>query len=252
MDLGHEALPPGAVIGIIGGGQLGRMSAMAAARLGFRTLILTPEADSPASQVANETTLAAYDDLDALRGFAARCDVVTFEFENISAAALEALDTQHKVRPGPGILRVSQDRIAEKSFLNASGAATAPWAAIESVADLEAAIEALGLPGVLKTTRLGYDGRGQAVVRTAEEAREAFARLSPHPLVLEKFVDFACEISVIVARGVDGALTAFDPVLNRHKNHILDLTLAPKSPPPRQNAWPRRWSWWGCWRSRCL
>ncbi len=221
------SLPPGSTIGIIGGGQLGRMSAMAAARLGYRTHIFTPEAGSPASQVAALTTVADYTDHAKLAAFAAAVDVVTFEFENIPAASLQTLTSRKPVHPNAEILAISQDRLAEKTFLNKAGAPTAPYAAIETMADLTAAMAKLGLPAVLKTTRLGYDGKGQAMLRTAEDAAAAFHELSPKPLVLEGFIDFACEISVIIARGADGSISSFDPVENRHKHHILDLTLAP-------------------------
>jgi 5-(carboxyamino)imidazole ribonucleotide synthase len=208
------------------------MSAIAAARLGFRAHIFTPERDSPAAQVAATVTTADYADAAALREFAAAADVITFEFENIPAASLDLLAALKQVRPGPEILRISQDRLLEKSFLNTAGVATAPWRAVHDEAGLLAAITEIGLPAVLKTTRLGYDGKGQTTVRTEAEALAAFERLAPKPLVLEGLVDFAMEISVIVARGADDAMAAFDPVENRHKNHILDLTLAP-APLPR-------------------
>ncbi len=226
------ALPPGSTIGIVGGGQLGRMSAMAAARLGYRVLILTDEANSPASHVALTTIVGDYDNPDTLRAFAAGADVITFEFENVSAAGLDLLASLRPVRPGPAVLRISQDRVAEKSFLNAAGAATAPWAEVTDAASLDAAIARIRLPGILKTTRLGYDGKGQALVRTAEQAHAALAELAPKPLILEGFVDFACEISVVVARGADGSASAFDAVENRHRHHILDITLAPARIPP--------------------
>jgi len=220
-------LAPNATIGIVGGGQLGRMSAMAAARLGYRCHVFTPEPDAPASQVASVTTLADYDDHAALARFADQVDVITFEFENVSAEGLDLLAERRPVRPGPDILRISQDRIAEKSFLNQAGVGTAPWAAVTTPDELRDAIATIGLPAVLKTTRLGYDGKGQALIRTGGEAEMAFALLNPKPLILEGFIDFACECSVIVARGGDGASTAFDTVENRHRDHILDLTLAP-------------------------
>ena len=220
-------LPPNATIGIVGGGQLGRMSAMAAARLGYRCHILTPEPDSPAGQVAAGVTLGEYEDPAALRDFALHADVVTFEFENVSAEGLDLLASIKPVRPSPAVLRVSQERIAEKSFLNAAGVPTAPWAAVETPEQLEAALARVGLPAILKTTRLGYDGRGQARVRTAADARAAYARLLPHPLILEGVVDFACEVSVVCARGAHGDYAAFDVVENRHRDHILDLTFAP-------------------------
>ena len=222
-----SALPPNATIGIVGGGQLGRMSALAAARLGYRCHILTPEPDSPAAQVAAGVTLGDYEDPAALRAFAAAVDVITFEFENVSAEGLDLLASLKPVRPSPAVLRISQDRVLEKSTLNAAGVPTAPWREITTPASLDAAIAALGLPAILKTTRLGYDGKGQALLRRPEDAAAAFAELEPKPLILEGFVDFACEISVIVARGQDGAIVAFDTVENRHRDHILDLTIAP-------------------------
>ena len=220
-------LPPNATIGLVGGGQLGRMSALAAARLGYRCHILTREVDSPAAQVAHEVTISDYSDPVSLRAFAAQVDVISFEFENVSAEGLELLASLKPVRPSPDVLRLSQDRIAEKTFLNGAGAPTAPWAPVGSLAELEEAVGRLGLPAVLKTTRLGYDGKGQAMLRSPEDLAPAWERLAPKPLVLEGFVDFAREISVIIARGADGSVSAFDTVENRHRNHILDLTLAP-------------------------
>ena len=227
MSAAGDTLPPGATIGIIGGGQLGRMSALAAARLGYRCHILSPEADCPAALVAAGHTLGDYEDTAALAAFAARVDVVTFEFENVSAAGLDLLAARRPVRPGVEVLRISQDRVLEKSFLNSIGVPTAPWRAVESLAGLREAVASLGLPAILKTTRLGYDGKGQVALRAAGDLAPGFERLAPKPLVLEGFVDFACEISVIVARGPDGRMVSFAPVENRHRDHILDLTLAP-------------------------
>ena len=224
-------LPPGSTIGIIGGGQLGRMSAMAAARLGYRTHVFAPEFKSPAADVAAGATVGDYGNLALVELFARAVNVVTFEFENLPAESLELLETLKPVRPGAGILRISQDRVLEKRFLNDAGIATAPWAKVENEEDLAAAVARLGLPAVLKTTRLGYDGKGQAMLRTPEDLAAAFARLEPKPLVLEGFVNFAAEISVMVARGVDGTVVAFDAVENRHKHHILDMTLAPAPMP---------------------
>lgn len=220
-------LPPGAVIGIVGGGQLGRMSAIAAARLGYRAHILTSEPDGPAAQVASGCTIGAYDDADALRAFASAVDVVTFEFENVSAEGLDLLASLRPVRPSGRILRLSQDRLAEKAFLSEAGIPIAPYRAIDSADEAAAAVEALGGAAILKTTRLGYDGRGQRRVDDAEAARAAFAALAPKPLVAEAVVDFACELSVMVARGIDGGIAVFDTVQNIHTHHILDLTLAP-------------------------
>lgn len=221
------ALPPNATIGIVGGGQLGRMSALAAARLGYRCHILTPEHASPAALVSSGATIGDYEDPTTLRAFADAVDVVTFEFENVSAFGLDLLASLRPVHPSPAILRVSQDRVAEKGFLNRAGVPTAPWLPIASRAELDAAVMQLGLPSVLKTTRLGYDGKGQIVLRRADDLDAAWERLLPRPLILEGFVDFACEISVVVARGADGTVSAFDAVENRHRDHILDLTLAP-------------------------
>ena len=220
-------LPPNATIGLVGGGQLGRMSALAAARLGYRCHILTREVDSPAAQVAHAVTISDYAEPGSLRAFAAAVDVISFEFENVSAEGLDLLDSLKPVRPAPGVLRISQDRVAEKSFLNRAGVATAPWRPVASLADLRDAAAELGLPAVLKTTRLGYDGKGQRTLHDLAELAPAFAALEPKPLVLEGFVNFACEISVVLARGADGAMSAFDAVENRHRAHILDVTLAP-------------------------
>jgi 5-(carboxyamino)imidazole ribonucleotide synthase len=220
-------LPPNATIGLVGGGQLGRMSALAAARLGYRCHILTREVDSPAAQVAHDVTISDYAEPGSLRAFAAAVDVISFEFENVSAEGLDLLDSLKPVRPAPAVLRISQDRVAEKSFLNSAGTATAPWRAVTNLDDLNAAAAELGLPAVLKTTRLGYDGKGQRTLRDTADLAPAFAALEPKPLILEGFVDFACEISVVIARGADGTMSAFDTVENRHRAHILDVTLAP-------------------------
>ena len=220
-------LPPNATIGLVGGGQLGRMSALAAARLGYRCHILTREKDSPASQVSAATTISDYHEPNGLCEFAAAVDVISFEFENVSAEGLDLLASLKPVRPSPGILRTSQDRVLEKSFLNCAGIPTAPWAPVEDLGGLRIAVERIGLPAVLKTTRLGYDGKGQAMLRSAADVADAFAALSPKPLILEGFIDFAQEISVVAARAEDGAYAAFDTVENRHREHILDVTLAP-------------------------
>ncbi|MBU8541572.1 5-(carboxyamino)imidazole ribonucleotide synthase [Falsiroseomonas tokyonensis] len=220
-------LPPGSTIGILGGGQLGRMSALAAAALGYRCHIYAPEDNSPGMQVAAARTVAPYTDAAALARFAAAVDVVTFEFENVPAATLDALAPLVPCRPGVAALRIGQDRIAEKRFFEQAGIPVGPWRAVHSLEDLQAGIAELGLPAVLKTTRMGYDGRGQAVLRRPEEAAEAFERLAPHPLILEAFIPFAKEVSAIAARGVDGTVVTFDAVENRHAHHILDLTFAP-------------------------
>ncbi len=226
-----DPLPPGATIGILGGGQLGRMSTLAAARLGYRCHVFAPDIDGPGMQVAAERTVAEYEDEAALARFAAAVDVVTFEFENVPAATLAALAPLAPCRPGVEVLRICQDRLEEKRFLARAGVAVAPWRAVQSEAELFQAIAEIGLPAVLKTTRLGYDGRGQAVLRSAADAAAAYARLAPKPLILEGFVPFTAELSAIVARGVDGQVAVYDAVENRHRHHILDLSFAPARVP---------------------
>ncbi|MDB5413499.1 MAG: 5-(carboxyamino)imidazole ribonucleotide synthase [Rubritepida sp.] len=223
----ETSLPLGATIGILGGGQLGRMSAMAAARLGYRCHIFAPDADSPGMEVAAAHTLAEYDDVAALHRFADAVDVVTFEFENVPAETLAALEGRVPCRPGTRALAICQDRIVEKRFLAEAGVPVAPWREVTTEAELQAGIAEIGLPAVLKTTRLGYDGRGQAVLRRLEDAAPAFARLSPKPLILEAFVPFTAEISGIAARGLDGTVATYDAIENRHRHHILDLSFAP-------------------------
>ena len=222
-----RGLPPNSTIGIVGGGQLGRMSALAAARLGFRCHILTPEQDSPAALVSAGVTLGDFEDPAALRSFAAAVDVITFEFENVSAEGLDLLASLKPVHPSPAVLRISQDRAVEKSFLNGIGVATAPWLPVNDMASLADAASRLGLPAILKTTRLGYDGKGQVMLGSGAALADGLNALEPKPLVLEGMVDFQCEISVIVARGADGAIAAFDAVENSHRDHILDMTYAP-------------------------
>ncbi len=232
-----KPLPPGATIGILGGGQLGRMSALAAARLGYKCHIYAPEPDSPGMQVAATHTVAPYEDAAALARFAAAVDVVTFEFENVPAATLAALEPLAPCRPGVEVLRICQDRLLEKAFLESAGVPVAPWRAVHTEAELTAAVAELGLPAVLKTTRLGYDGRGQAVLRTPEDLAPAFARLSPKPLILEAFVPFVAELSGVAARGADGQVAVYDAVENRHAHHILDLSFAPaRLPSPTAEA----------------
>ncbi|WP_457581310.1 5-(carboxyamino)imidazole ribonucleotide synthase [Ensifer canadensis] len=215
-------------IGIIGGGQLGRMLAMSAARLNFRTIILEPQADCPAAQVANEQIVAAYDNETALDALAAACDIVTYEFENVPVAAAERLARTRSVFPPPKALEAAQDRLVEKRFLNDSGIVTAQFHAVDSQADLEAALADFGGSGVLKTRRLGYDGKGQRVFRSGQDSPQgAFAALGSVPLILESFVPFEREISIIAARSVDGAVASYDPAENVHRNGILHTSTVP-------------------------
>lgn len=222
-------LPPGSTIGIIGGGQLGRMLAMAAARLSYRTVILEPQPDCPAAQVSNRQIVAAYDDPSALAELAAVCDTVTYEFENVPVEAATSLAAQLPVYPPPMALEVAQDRVAEKSFINAAGIPTAGFRAVDSDADLSAALAAFGGSGVLKTRRLGYDGKGQRVFRdaTAADVAGACAALGDVPLILESLVPFEREMSIIGARGRDGAVRCYDPAENVHRDGILHSSTIP-------------------------
>ena len=222
-------LPFGSTIGILGGGQLGRMLALAAARLGFKTHIYCPDPMSPAFEVTPRKTIAAYDDEAALASFADAVDVITYEFENVPAATAEFLAGRRPLRPGANALAISQDRLAEKSFLSSKNIPVAPHRAVHSPAELDAAIDALGLPAVLKTTRLGYDGKGQRVIRERAEAAAAYAQLDPKPLVLESFVPFEKEISVVVARNTAGEVRSFDAAENVHQHHILHTSTVPAS-----------------------
>ncbi len=215
-------------IGIIGGGQLGRMLAMAAARLNHRTIILEPQADCPAAQVANAQIVAAYDDPTALAELARRCDVVTYEFENVPVAAAQALAATVRVSPPPGALEVSQDRLVEKRFLRDCGVDTADFAAVDSQADLEAALDRFGGVGVLKTRRMGYDGKGQRLFRSPAESRDgAYAALGSVPLILESLVSFEREISIIAARDGEGTIACYDPAENVHRDGILHTSTLP-------------------------
>jgi 5-(carboxyamino)imidazole ribonucleotide synthase len=225
-------IPPGGTIGILGGGQLGRMTAMAAARLGYRVHVFTPEADGPCAQVCAAETVADYDDFAALERFAASVDVVTLEFENVPLATAEFLAARVPFHPAPSCLAVTQVRTAEKSTVNKLGFATAPWAPVRSLDELEAALIQIGRPAVLKTNRFGYDGKGQAKIGVADDAKAAWDSLKTDDAILEGFVDFSREISVVLARGQDGAIASFPPVENRHANHILSETIVPAGIPP--------------------
>jgi 5-(carboxyamino)imidazole ribonucleotide synthase len=220
-------LPPGSTIGILGGGQLGRMLALAAARLGVRTHIFCPDPDSPAFDVTPKKTVAAYDDEQALAVFASQVDVVTYEFENVPARTARFLSELKPLRPGANALAISQDRLAEKAFLTVNRIAVAPFAAVTSLDMLDEALAEIGAPAVLKTTRMGYDGKGQRIVRNDADAGVAFELLSPKPLVLEGFVEFDREISVVVARNTAGDVAAFDPAENVHRDHILKTSTVP-------------------------
>lgn len=227
-------LKSGSTIGILGGGQLGRMLSVAASRLGYKTHIFEPSANPPAADVAHALTTASYDDLAALRAFAASVDVITYEFENIPTAALDALEAIRPIRPNRRALAISQDRLLEKDFLTGLGLTCAPYAPVNSAADLDAAIAKIGAPAILKTTRLGYDGKGQARIKSAADAPAALASMAGVPSVLEGFINFSHEVSVIAARGLDGSVACYDPGENVHKDGILSTTTLPARLSPTQ------------------
>ncbi|MGU3493483.1 5-(carboxyamino)imidazole ribonucleotide synthase [Xanthobacteraceae bacterium A53D] len=220
-------LKPGSTIGILGGGQLGRMIALAAAPLGLKTHVLCPDADSPAFQVCDAHVCAAYDDMDALDRFAAGVDVVTYEFENVPLVTAERLARHVPVRPGAKALAITQDRLLEKTFVRDLGIETAPFAAVDDLPGLEAAVAAIGLPAVLKTRRFGYDGKGQVTIRSGDDLNAAWATIGQQSAILEGFVAFEREVSIVAARGADDAFTAYDVTENVHRNHILHRSSVP-------------------------
>ncbi len=219
--------PPGSTIGIVGGGQLGRMLSRAASRMGYKTHIYTPEKDSPASHVATATTIGAYQDTNALRAFAQSVDVITFEFENIPAETLEMLDAITVVRPKPSVLFTTRHRLREKEFIRAQAIATAPFASVKSEAELVDAVKKIGTPSVLKTCEMGYDGKGQVVIKAPADAAKAWATLGKTECILEGFIDFSAEASIIVARSTHGEARCYPLVQNIHRDHILYKTIAP-------------------------
>ncbi len=220
-------IAPGATIGILGCGQLGRMLALAAARLGFRCHVYGPEEERPAAAVAAASTHAGYDDEAALETLAREVDVVTYEFENVPHETTAFLQQRLPVHPPPHALAITQDRLLEKAFLRDAGIATAPFAAVSAPADLDRALAEIGTPAVLKSRRFGYDGKGQVLVSSPDEAAGAWAGLAGAPAILEAFVAFDCELSVIAARGPDGRTACYDPVRNIHEHHILARSLVP-------------------------
>ncbi|RCW81609.1 5-(carboxyamino)imidazole ribonucleotide synthase [Phyllobacterium bourgognense] len=224
-------ISPGSTIGIVGGGQLGRMLAMAAARLGYKTVILEPQENCPAAQVANEHIVAAYDDRNALEQLADLSDVITYEFENVPVDSAEILSEIKPVFPSPLALKVSQDRVSEKRFLNNAGIQTTQWLSVENEGDLEAALLAFGGKGILKSRRFGYDGKGQVKFsgKKGEDAKKGFAAIGSVPAILEALVDFVCEISVIAARDEAGNIKTYDITENVHKNGILATSTVPVS-----------------------
>jgi 5-(carboxyamino)imidazole ribonucleotide synthase len=220
-------LDPGATIGILGGGQLGRMLALAAARLGLKCHVFAPNPDSPAFDVVHRVTRADYSDTEALDRFAADVDVVTYEFENVPADTATFLAARVPVLPDPQVLATTQDRLAEKTFVAGLGIGTAAFAAVSAPADLLAALDRIGRPAVLKTRRFGYDGKGQATIRDGGDPGAAWREVGGQPSILEAFVPFEREVSAIVARGRDGTIESFDVTENEHRDHILKISRVP-------------------------
>ena len=218
---------PGSVIGVLGSGQLGRMFTIAARRMGYRVHTFSPETDTPTGQVADVEIKAHYDDLNAIRGFATAVDVVTFEFENVPSATAQAAAERAPVRPSGDILNTTQHRLREKTFLNRHGFPVTPFKTINSLEDLQAGLAEFGCPAVLKTAGFGYDGKGQTKIKSPGEAEAALALTGRQEMVLEAFVDFECELSVIAARGMDGGFAHWGVIRNEHHNHILDVSVAP-------------------------
>lgn len=224
---------PGSTLGVLGGGQLGRMFAIAARRMGYRVHVLAPEDDTPTGQVADLEVRSPYEDLDAVETFARRVAVVTFEFENVPLAATEAAARQAPVRPGGSVLHTTQNRLREKAFLARTGIPTTAFAPVRSAGEIAEALARTGTPAVLKTAAWGYDGKGQAVVRSERETAAAWASLGSAEAIVEGFVDFETELSVVAARGVDGSVALYGPMRNHHRDHILDVSVWPAEIPAR-------------------
>jgi len=217
---------PGAVIGVLGSGQLGRMLAQSARQMGYRIHTLSPDSGTPTGQIADREIVAEYEDLDAIDAFARDVDVVTFEFENVSSAAAEAAARHAPVRPRGEVLHIAQNRAREKAALAKAGLPTAPFEAVAALSQLPAALERIGTPAILKTAGFGYDGKGQVRIEAGDDPAVAWQAIGEGPAVLEGVVDFAAELSIVAARGVDGDMVDFGLIENRHAHHILDLSIA--------------------------
>jgi len=227
-----KPIPPGSTLGVLGSGQLGRMFAIAARQLGYRVHVLSPDDDTPTGQVADLEIRAAYDDLDAVASFARGVSVVTFEFENVPAATTAACERFAPVRPGGNVLHTTQNRRREKTFLKDAGIPVTPFWSVHSPGDLQVALAQTGCPAVLKTADWGYDGKGQAKLASAADIDRVWPRFAGGESILESFIDFQCEISVVGARGADGSFVAYGPMQNSHANHILDVSFAPAAVKP--------------------
>jgi 5-(carboxyamino)imidazole ribonucleotide synthase len=227
-----KVIAPGAALGVLGSGQLGRMFTIAARRMGYRVHTFSPEEDTPTGQVADIEVTAEYDDLDALRAFAGQVDVVTFEFENVPADAIDAIEALAPVRPSGAALHTAQQRAREKTFLADHGFPTAPFARAATLDELWEAVARVGTPAIIKTAAFGYDGKGQHRVTTPADVEHIWTALGHQEAVVEKFVDLQTEISIVAARGLDGSMAEYVPFENRHRNHILDVTTAPAAVTP--------------------
>jgi 5-(carboxyamino)imidazole ribonucleotide synthase len=227
-----RVIAPGAALGVLGSGQLGRMFAIAARRMGYRVHTFSPDDDTPTGQVADVEVTASYDDFDALRAFARHVDVVTFEFENVPIEAVDAVEGLAPVRPSGMALHTTQQRAREKTFLADHGFPTAPFLRAATIDELWDAVAQLGTPAVIKTAAFGYDGKGQHKVATPADVEHIWTAIGHQEAVVERFISLQAEISVIAARGVDGAIAEFPPFENRHRDHILDLTTVPARIPP--------------------
>jgi 5-(carboxyamino)imidazole ribonucleotide synthase len=223
-------LPPGSTIGIVGGGQLGRMLAIAAAQIGYRCHIYAPEAESVAAEVSADFTCAGYEDVAALAAFAKACDVITYEFENVPVEPLRSIEKLVPVRPNIRALEIAQDRVEEKLFATRLGGRTAPFEIVGERLEAAKALAQVGFPAILKTIRMGYDGKGQARVQDAGEVSDAWAEIGRQPAIAEGFVDFEAEFSVILARGGDGEIRYWDSARNRHEGGILARSSLPAGP----------------------
>jgi 5-(carboxyamino)imidazole ribonucleotide synthase len=224
---------PGSVIGVLGSGQLGRMFAIAARQMGYRVHVLSPDYDTPTGQVADVEVQVDYGDLDAVARFARAVNVVTFEFENVPVETAAVAARHAPVRPAGEVLHTTQNRLREKTFLRHAGLPVTPFAPVRNLAELEVAVDKIGLPAVLKTADWGYDGKGQSRVESREACLQAWQAMGSADAILERWVDYACEISVVAVRGVLGELACYEPVANHHQHHILDLSVTPADLPPR-------------------
>jgi 5-(carboxyamino)imidazole ribonucleotide synthase len=226
-----SAILPGSTVGVLGSGQLGRMFAMAARRMGYRVHTFSPDQDTPTGQVSDREVIASYDDLDAVREFARNVAAVTFEFENVPAATAAAAAEFAPVRPGGEVLHITQHRLREKNFLAQTGLPVTPFRRVATLDDLRCAVNDLGLPAVLKSAGYGYDGKGQFKIRSADELEQAWLAVGEQEAVLEAFIDFEFEVSVVAARSDSGDYVHYGVVRNYHQNHILDVSIAPANVP---------------------